>query len=56
MVDGTGNVALALDHGTPFDEMKTAVEIPTVYLPLVTRNFDPKALSQKIYLPLVLRQ
>jgi hypothetical protein len=38
-VDPTGNVALALDHGAPFLEERTAVEWPAVYLPLVTRSF-----------------
>jgi hypothetical protein len=35
-VDRTGNVALALDHGNPFTEMKAGE--PPIYLPLVLRN------------------
>jgi hypothetical protein len=35
-VDRTGNVALALDHGNPFTEMKAGVL--SNYLPLVYRE------------------
>jgi hypothetical protein len=34
-VDGTGNVALALDHGNPFTQVKPGLMI---YLPLVFRQ------------------
>jgi hypothetical protein len=37
-VDPTGNVALALDHGNPFQRM-VAGQIWSVYLPLVSRNY-----------------
>ncbi len=53
-VDPSGNVALALDHGNPFDEVKAAVEMPTIYLPLVSRNYT--GADHWIYLPLVMRQ
>ncbi len=37
-VDDSGNVILALDHGMPFTEVEIGPN-PTVYLPLVMRNY-----------------
>jgi hypothetical protein len=52
-VDPTGNVALGLDHGTPFDKVKPGEEIPTIYLPVVTKNYSGP--NYPIYLPVVMR-
>jgi hypothetical protein len=53
-VDAAGNVALALDHGQPFTKIKTAVEFPALYLPLVAKNYSQLDLS--LFLPLIMRE
>ena len=52
-VDSAGNVALALDHGITFRRMKAAVELPTVYLPILTKNYA--GVDHHLYLPAILR-
>ena len=53
VVDGTGNVAMVLDHGNPFQRWEEREVPEEVYLPLVNREYA--GLEHRLYLPVIMR-